>query len=110
MAGDEASADESNLTADQVEAAEGRTEASAGSPGQIGERESQRECMPCHGTGSVVSHLGGERSQLPCPWCGGTGVRRADMNAQAKWLHGEDVSVHGENLSAGSGETAASQG
>jgi hypothetical protein len=110
MAGDKASADESNLTEDQVKAAEARAEVSAGRAGQIGEREAARECMPCRGTGSVVSQLGGARSELPCPWCRGTGVREADINAQAKWLQGEDVSLPGENLGAGSAGATVSQG
>jgi hypothetical protein len=110
MAGDEASADESSLAADQEEAADGRAGASRGSGGQIGEREAARECMPCRGTGSVVSHLGGTRSQLPCPWCRGTGVRQADMNAQAQWLSGDDASAQGENVGPGAADTPPSQG
>jgi DnaJ-class molecular chaperone len=35
-------------------------------------------CPPCRGTGKVISMLGGERSERPCPWCGGSG-RREDM-------------------------------
>jgi DnaJ-class molecular chaperone len=44
-----------------------------------------RECMPCRGSGQVISNLGGEPSQVPCPWCGGGGVRVADTDAQARW-------------------------
>ena len=44
-----------------------------------------RECMPCRGTGSVISNLGGTPSTVSCPWCGGTGVRAAGTDAQAKW-------------------------
>ncbi|HXA53623.1 MAG TPA: hypothetical protein VNV37_01995 [Solirubrobacteraceae bacterium] len=43
------------------------------------------ECMPCHGTGQVVSNLGGESRQVKCPWCAGTGVRTAGVDAQAAW-------------------------
>jgi DnaJ-class molecular chaperone len=39
-------------------------------------------CRPCRGTGKVISMLGGERSELPCPWCGGTGVRDPGRDAQ----------------------------
>jgi DnaJ-class molecular chaperone len=46
------------------------------------------ECMPCRGTGQVVSNLGGESRKLPCPWCQGTGVRTPDIDAQEPWLEG----------------------
>jgi DnaJ-class molecular chaperone len=45
-----------------------------------------RECMPCRGTGKLISNLGGEPSTVSCPWCDGSGVRIADVDAQAKWL------------------------
>lgn len=45
-----------------------------------------RECMPCRGSGKVISNLGGTASVVPCPWCAGDGVRLAGMDAQAKWL------------------------
>jgi hypothetical protein len=41
--------------------------------------------MPCRGTGRVISNLGGEQSTVPCPWCGGGGVRVAGVDAQATW-------------------------
>jgi len=47
-----------------------------------------RECMPCRGTGRVISGLGGTQSKVPCPWCQGKGVRIADVDAQAA-QHGE---------------------
>ncbi len=47
-----------------------------------------RECMPCRGTGKVISALGGEPKTVVCPWCGGEGVRQAGVDAQAKWLDG----------------------
>jgi hypothetical protein len=40
--------------------------------------------MPCRGTGSVISNLGGEQSKVQCPWCGGGGVRLAGIDAQAQ--------------------------
>ena len=43
-------------------------------------------CMPCRGTGTVVSYLGGEASSVPCPWCEGTGTRHPGVDAQARWL------------------------
>jgi hypothetical protein len=45
-----------------------------------------RECMPCRGTGKLISNLGGEPSTVVCPWCSGGGVRRTGVDAQAKWL------------------------
>jgi len=45
-----------------------------------------RECMPCRGSGKLISNLGGEPSTVVCPWCGGEGVRLAEVDAQAKWL------------------------
>jgi DnaJ-class molecular chaperone len=45
-----------------------------------------RECMPCRGTGKLISSLGGESSTVVCPWCGGEGIRVAGIDAQAKWL------------------------
>jgi len=47
-----------------------------------------RECMPCRATGKVISALGGEQKQVTCPWCGGSGERQTDVDAQAKWLDG----------------------
>jgi DnaJ-class molecular chaperone len=45
-----------------------------------------RECMPCRGTGKLISGLGGEQSTVPCPWCGGEGLRQSGVDAQSKWL------------------------
>ena len=42
-------------------------------------------CTACHGTGVVLSGLGGELAQQPCPWCDGGGVRLRDYDAQARW-------------------------
>lgn len=38
--------------------------------------------MPCHGTGKVISNLGGHARQLTCPWCRGGGVRLTGVDAQ----------------------------
>ncbi len=40
-------------------------------------------CRPCRGTGSVISGLGGEQRSITCPWCGGSGVRDPERDAQA---------------------------
>jgi len=45
--------------------------------------------MPCRGSGKVISNLGGTPSTVSCPWCGGGGVRLANVDAQAKWLDGD---------------------
>jgi DnaJ-class molecular chaperone len=52
----------------------------------------ERECMACRATGNVISHLGGEVKTVTCPWCGGTGVRGAISDAQAKWKDPEEAS------------------
>jgi DnaJ-class molecular chaperone len=44
-----------------------------------------RECMPCRGTGQLISSLGGTPSKIACPWCEGGGVRLTEVNAQARW-------------------------
>jgi len=45
-----------------------------------------RECMPCRGSGKVISNLGGDATEVICPWCGGDGVRVAGVDAQVRWL------------------------
>lgn len=54
---------------------------------ESGQIESGQECMPCRGSGRVISNLGGQPSQVECPWCGGSGVRRSEgeVDAQARW-------------------------
>ncbi|HXB63973.1 MAG TPA: hypothetical protein VNV42_03745 [Solirubrobacteraceae bacterium] len=47
------------------------------------------ECVPCRGTGKVISNLGGEQRRIPCPWCEGTGVKHAGVDAQAAWAEGD---------------------
>jgi hypothetical protein len=42
-------------------------------------------CMPCRGTGQVISNLGGTTAKVPCPWCDGGGVRLTGIDAQAGW-------------------------
>jgi hypothetical protein len=46
-------------------------------------------CMPCRGTGRVLSNLGDESKLLTCPWCQGTGTRQSGVDAQAAWLEAE---------------------
>jgi DnaJ-class molecular chaperone len=46
------------------------------------EQRDEQTCRPCRGTGKVISGLGGGQREVPCPWCGGTGVRRPGRDAQ----------------------------
>ncbi|HTZ63402.1 MAG TPA: hypothetical protein VMB51_04805 [Solirubrobacteraceae bacterium] len=61
----------------------------AGENGQTGQdgdgAHGPRECMPCRGTGRVISNLGGSQRTLECPWCQGGGVRLPGIDAQAHW-------------------------
>jgi DnaJ-class molecular chaperone len=41
-----------------------------------------RVCMPCHGTGKVISNLGGHARKVTCPWCRGGGERLTGVDAQ----------------------------
>ncbi len=54
-----------------------------------------RECMPCRGSGKVISNLGGEPSTVTCPWCDGGGVRLTGIDAQANWLDGDAAGAAG---------------
>ena len=58
---------------------------------QAQESQGPRECMPCRGTGQVISNLGGTPSTVTCPWCDGGGVRLAGIDAQGKWQDAESV-------------------
>ena len=49
------------------------------------ETHEPRECMACRGSGRVISNLGGTASEVACPWCDGSGVRAAGIDAQAHW-------------------------
>jgi hypothetical protein len=47
--------------------------------------------MACRGRGQVISNLGGTPKSVECPWCGGSGFRSADIDAQARWSDGESA-------------------
>jgi DnaJ-class molecular chaperone len=49
----------------------------------MSEPHDANRCTPCRGTGSVISGLGGEPKPVTCPWCQGSGVRIAGLDAQA---------------------------
>ncbi|MGA9875341.1 MAG: hypothetical protein WBQ21_05985 [Solirubrobacteraceae bacterium] len=46
------------------------------------ESHEPRECMPCHGTGKVISNLGEHARKVTCPWCRGSGERLTGADAQ----------------------------
>ena len=58
------------------------------------EAQEPRVCMPCHGSGKVVSNLGGEASEVTCPWCRGGGERLTGLDAQE--FHQQQVAQSGE--------------
>jgi len=61
---------------------------------QAEESHGLRECMPCRGSGQVISNLGGTPSKVTCPWCEGSGVRVPGVDVQAKWpTESRDVAV-----------------
>jgi DnaJ-class molecular chaperone len=41
-----------------------------------------RVCMPCHGTGKVISNLDEHARKVTCPWCRGRGERLTGADAQ----------------------------
>jgi DnaJ-class molecular chaperone len=46
------------------------------------DESSDSGCRPCRGSGVVISGLGGEQREQPCPWCDGTGTRIPGRDAQ----------------------------
>ena len=46
--------------------------------------QDRRTCTPCRGTGRVISNLGGERREINCPWCEGSGEFEPGRDAQEK--------------------------
>jgi DnaJ-class molecular chaperone len=46
------------------------------------ESREPRVCMPCHGTGKVISNLDARARKVTCPWCRGGGVRLIGEDAQ----------------------------
>jgi DnaJ-class molecular chaperone len=51
-----------------------------------GQETEPTPCMPCRGTGKVVSNLGGTPKSVDCPWCAGSGMRIPGRDAQSPWL------------------------
>lgn len=69
------------------------------------EAHQPRECMPCRGSGKLISNLGGTPSEVSCPWCEGDGVRIAGIDAQARWREGGE----GEDGAGASSEPAQAE-
>jgi hypothetical protein len=59
--------------------------------------------MACRGTGRVISQLGGSPSPVSCPWCEGSGLRLAEIDAQAHW------GAEGEPAAGGERQASAAQ-
>ncbi len=57
---------------------------------QVPDATAPTTCLPCRGTGTVISYLGGGPTSVPCPWCEGTGVRHPGLDAQARWQQQSD--------------------
>lgn len=53
--------------------------------------------MPCRGSGKIVSALGGAMNTVECPWCKGTGMKAAEVDAQAHWPSNQEGSTPTEN-------------
>lgn len=54
------------------------------------ETHEPQPCLPCQGSGQVISNLAGTRRKVPCPWCHGGGVRIAGADAQ-EWRREQDA-------------------
>ena len=59
--------------------------------GGSGGSDESRECMPCGGSGQLISNLGGSPQKVTCPWCSGTGTRQANVDAQAAWRERQEA-------------------
>jgi hypothetical protein len=75
-----------------------------GSGDQAETSHGPQECMPCRGTGKVISNLGGKASKVTCPWCEGDGTRKPEVDAQARWLGGEEAGAVSPEGSAAASE------
>jgi DnaJ-class molecular chaperone len=74
---------------DRKQSPSGRTRKPSSSSGEDAEQEPEgeesrepRPCMPCHGSGKVISNLGGHARKIVCPWCRGSGERLTGADAQ----------------------------
>jgi hypothetical protein len=60
--------------------------------------------MACRGTGRVISNLGGSPSTVDCPWCEGSGLRAAEIDAQARWAEATPPAATDEDERADDGD------
>ena len=75
---------------DRKQPAAGRARKASAASEDEGEEETSgaeeshepRVCMPCHGTGKVISNLDGHARKVTCPWCRGGGERLTGVDAQ----------------------------
>jgi hypothetical protein len=74
---------------------------------QLDAAHEPRECMPCRGTGQVISNLGGEPSTVTCPWCAGGGIRLPDTDAQAAWPREEQAGAESAQAGEDASQTSA---
>ncbi len=63
--------------------------------------------MACRGSGQVISNLGGTPQTVTCPWCDGSGVRSAEIDAQARWPANEPPAAPAGETAPDAPETAA---
>lgn len=54
-------------------------------------------CMPCRGTGRLISGLGGTPHEVVCPWCRGTGKRIPGIDAQESPAEGAAPAEPGDS-------------
>jgi hypothetical protein len=77
-------------------------EETASEQGGIDGSHEPRECMPCGGSGHVISNLGGSPQKVRCPWCAGSGERNTRADAQAAWRNeAEGVPADAERAEKG---------
>jgi DnaJ-class molecular chaperone len=65
----------------------------------MADKSEGEECMPCRGTGKVISNLGGTPQAVTCPWCRGGGVRLTGIDAQTSGP-GDDAEDGGDEGSS----------
>jgi DnaJ-class molecular chaperone len=75
---------------------------------QAEESHAPRECMPCRGTGQLISNLGGTPSEVTCPWCAGGGVRIPGTDAQSAWPTESAVADGGDGAASAAASESSS--
>ena len=80
-------------TSEPGTATDASEEGAEGAATAAGESHEPRVCMPCHGSGQVISNLGGLTTKITCPWCRGGGERLTGVDAQ-EWQQEQAASKH----------------